>query len=1282
MGDGAPNGEQSVPIEELRDHVLLEYSTAKESLRRRRHRKILNSLAKISPLASTSSAPPPSAQSQPLNGLKQVTPLEIPAAVLPPVEKLPDGIAWVRASTNVRLPECFSDNYYVPYLGESDEHQASSSKLAKILCDDDSEKEDNSDVEGLDADAGTSSSSDDDDDDDDDAEGVVIVGADFNRTSRESKESRRLRRLATKRAKKERQLPPSSKVGELKWDRTAKLIALQRFSAIFLPPNCDELTPDCAMAVKDAFRLADESVAHAYMAVVTKRVQMWEIKKKGEEQLETVRAEVINHIQGNGSSSAATVLNGDSIPFFFCRQCYVYDCPLHENCDSGPTVPIPDRTRKDSATKQVIDDIEKACRDHSAGDCWSLGSKDDDCAKWWADSYDTSVNLVDDLKALLKALLPSFGKDFCRVSETVRTLLRDSHDTTSLTCCRIGYVSNTLFNSLLVTPLPPRLKKNQKMRTCKPAAEMEFMNGGIRPDYKPCRHDGPCTAENCTCVVNGVFCEKYCGCNHTRPKQMKYARRCNNAFPGCSCKSACSSNLCPCYSWKRECDPDLCRYCHECKPSSDGKFNFACRNVSLRLKRNCRVLAGRSRVHGWGVFAAHDIPQNEMVGEYVGEVLGDQVAERRGRLYDEVQSTFLFEITKGLSLDSTRIGNKLRYCNHSSDANLEPRLMRVGGDVRIGIFARKGIKKFEEMFFNYGSKFKNRWEMKDSKDGKAELRSTTQVKSIAIAWESGDENGDFSGFGERSAGGKGQGKRTRRVDRGRSVGQNLDRRNRKTPTRDRRRNSLQGPALISNDLSPEFRDKSTSAENGVQSRRHSSRLIRGSHFTPLLAAAADNEENHSEDDDDDNGSCPYGNPLFRSASSKSKIMSSPRASVQAKRDLLNHEQSENRVAPKSHEKRVFGRRRSNASTGARGQIKLVSSSPDESSAVKKKNQEIEGPVSKQRAKSTADGPPSGMGSGGLQRANNNNNSNNIDFIRTRTPELGSRGLERYENPHNPHATNSQINGLGPNEVTPVKNDSSSDVDDPKIETGVAREDTTAPELTGKHAMSSISDADADKVEGENVGVNNDNAQASVSNEEGVRSSKRRLSNQAKARLPLGTARNSAKRHKFERGVGSPARGKRVTKSWTAPLRNNQENFREDTTTPEETVMPTSRQKTPGGFRWDRWRDHGTTRATQSFKSKRGSRGISVPPSKSPRKPSHQPHFGLSPLRAGKKGSINPGNPTKRPDVNNNPATGLAAEIINLVTDDEDEQGGAASGLNRGNDSDTSFDPNFGKYTLT
>ena len=67
----------------------------------------------------------------------------------------------------------------------------------------------------------------------------------------------------------------------------------------------------------------------------------------------------------------------------------------------------------------------------------------------------------------------------------------------------------------------------------------------------------------------------------------------------------------------------------------------------------------RSPIHDWGLYALERIPKGEMVIEYVGEVIRQQVAEYRERAYERsgIGSSYLFRIDDDLVVDATKIGN-------------------------------------------------------------------------------------------------------------------------------------------------------------------------------------------------------------------------------------------------------------------------------------------------------------------------------------------------------------------------------------------------------------------------------------------------------------------------------------------------------------------------------------------------------------------------------------------------------------------------------------------------
>lgn len=97
---------------------------------------------------------------------------------------------------------------------------------------------------------------------------------------------------------------------------------------------------------------------------------------------------------------------------------------------------------------------------------------------------------------------------------------------------------------------------------------------------------------------------------------------------------------------------------------------------------------------GLGLFALRPIASGKRIIEYLGEIITNEEADRRGGKY-------LFELDEKRSIDGKARSNIARYINHSCRPNAEG--LTTGR--RIWIWALKNIKEGEQITIDYGKAY-------------------------------------------------------------------------------------------------------------------------------------------------------------------------------------------------------------------------------------------------------------------------------------------------------------------------------------------------------------------------------------------------------------------------------------------------------------------------------------------------------------------------------------------------------------------------------------------------
>jgi len=131
-------------------------------------------------------------------------------------------------------------------------------------------------------------------------------------------------------------------------------------------------------------------------------------------------------------------------------------------------------------------------------------------------------------------------------------------------------------------------------------------------------------------------------------------------------------------------------------------FEAACETVN-----DACVSVRGSRIHGWGLYADQPFGKGAVVAEYIGEYVGNPVADAREKHYREQRiQDYQFRLDDKNVIDATMKGGLGRYINHNCSPNCVAKIIpgEASTDThlkRVIIIAQRDIDFNEEITYDY-----------------------------------------------------------------------------------------------------------------------------------------------------------------------------------------------------------------------------------------------------------------------------------------------------------------------------------------------------------------------------------------------------------------------------------------------------------------------------------------------------------------------------------------------------------------------------------------------------
>jgi len=133
--------------------------------------------------------------------------------------------------------------------------------------------------------------------------------------------------------------------------------------------------------------------------------------------------------------------------------------------------------------------------------------------------------------------------------------------------------------------------------------------------------------------------------------------------------------------------------------------NKDCGNRALGKRQFVKCQPKRERGKGWGLITLESIPKNNLVQEYVGEVIDEKEKENRLRIWTKEHpydpNFYVMALSGGYYIDARVFANQSRFINHSCAPNCKVMSVNVKGRIRNGIYNIRDIKAGEFLCYDY-----------------------------------------------------------------------------------------------------------------------------------------------------------------------------------------------------------------------------------------------------------------------------------------------------------------------------------------------------------------------------------------------------------------------------------------------------------------------------------------------------------------------------------------------------------------------------------------------------